>query len=353
MKRPALHLLFWLVYMVQDASMHYTWMEPLLSPKFTQDQQLAMAIKTMLLLLPGKLLLVYYFIFRGVRKLLEERVNWPMVLLEMFLVLSVAVLLFRVAYYYVIYPQIYLMPVTAPLINARAVLISILEVGYVAGIAITVKLLRLQTSSKEREKNLVKEKLETELKFLRTQTNPHFLFNTLNNIYALSRKKSDKTPEVVMKLSELLSFMLYESGKDTIAVAEEIKMVEDYIELEKIRYNDRLSVNFQKDIHDGSQKIAPLLLLPLVENAFKHGASETRFHSFINIDISLNGGYLNFSIENSVENGKEKSTNGSIGLSNIKRQLELMYAVHEMKVEDRNNIFKVNIAINLYSYGKI
>jgi two-component system, LytTR family, sensor kinase len=352
MKRPALHLLFWLVYMVQDASMHYTWMEPLLT-KFTQNQQLGMAIKTMLLLLPGKLLLVYYFIFRGVKKLLEERVNWPMILLEMAVVMSISVLLFRVAYYYIIYPQIYLMPVTQPLITARSILISILEVGYVAGIAITVKLLRLQTLSKEREKNLVKEKLETELKFLRTQTNPHFLFNTLNNIYALSRKKSDKTPEVVMKLSGLLSFMLYESGKDTIAVAEEIKMMEDYIELEKIRYNERLSVKFQKDIRDGSHKIAPLLLLPLVENAFKHGASETRFDSFINIDISLNRGYLNFSIENSVENDKGKSSNGSIGLSNIKRQLELMYAVHEMKVEDRSNTFKVNIAINLDSYGKI
>lgn len=352
MKRPALHLLFWFVYMVQDASMHYTWMEPLL-PNVPQAQQIPMAIKVMLLVLPGKLLLVYYFILRGVRKMLEENVNWWRLLLEIALVLGISVLMFTAAYFYIINPHIYVKPVLKPLINARSILIAILEVGYVTGLAITMKLLLLQTSSKEREKALVKEKLETELKFLRTQTNPHFLFNTLNNIYALSRKKSDKTPEVVMKLSELLSFMLYESGKETIPVGEEVKMMEDYIELEKIRYNERLSVKFNKDIHDGSHRIAPLLLLPLVENAFKHGASETRFDSFIHIHISLNGGYLNFSIENSIEGGKEETSNGCIGLNNIKRQLQLMYAEHEMKVEDLEKTFKVNIAVNLDSYGKI
>jgi len=332
--------------------MHYTWMEPLL-PHFSQSRQLRMAIEAMLLVLPGKLLLSYYFILRGVRKLLEEKVNWPRVLLEIALVLSISVMMFRAAFHYIIYPHIYVMPVLAPLIYARSILVALVETGYVAGLAITMKLLRIQASSKEREKNLVKEKLETELKFLRTQTNPHFLFNTLNNIYALSRKKSDKTPEVVMKLSELLSFMLYESGKETITVAEEIRMMEDYIELEKIRYNERLSVEMHKHIDDGNQRIAPLLLLPLVENAFKHGASETRFDSFVHINIGLSHSYLNFSIENSVEDGREKRSNGSIGLNNIKRQLELMYAVHEMKVEERDDIYKVNIGINLDSYGKI
>jgi two-component system, LytTR family, sensor kinase len=353
MKRPALHLLFWFVYMVQDASMHYTWMEPLL-PNFTQAQQVRIAIEVMFLVLPGKLLLAYYFILRGVKKMLEENVNWPILLLEIAVALSISVMMFTAAYYYIINPHIYIRPVSKPLINARSIMIAVLDIGYVTGLAITMKLLRLQTASKEREKALVKEKLETELKFLRTQTNPHFLFNTLNNIYALSRKKSDKTPEVVMKLSELLSFMLYESGKETITVVEEIKMMEDYIELEKIRYNERLSVRVRKNIQDGQHKIAPLLLLPLVENAFKHGASETRFDSFIYIDISLTGGYLNFNIENSVENNsKEKISNRCIGLNNIRRQLQLMYAVHEMKVENRDHTFTVNMAINLDSYGKI
>lgn len=150
--------------------------------------------------------------------------------------------------------------------------------------------------------------MNTELQMLRNQINPHFLFNTLNNIYALTRKKSDKAPEVVMKLSELLSFMLYKSRVDTITLQEEIRVLEDYIELERIRYNERLTVSFTKQIDDPSQRIIPLLFLPLVENAFKHGVSESRFDSFVHIDLKLKDGFLNFSIENSVEQKRNRNS---------------------------------------------
>ena len=156
-----------------------------------------------------------------------------------------------------------------------------------------------------------------------------------------------------MKLSELLSFMLYESGKDSISISEEIKMIDDYIDLQKIRYSDRLSVDFARQIDNGTQPIAPLLLLPLVENAFKHGVSETRFDSFIDIDMSLSKGQLNFLIRNSIENGKLKAGNNNIGLPNIKRQLELMYKEHMMVIEEDSKTFNVNIAINLNTYGKV
>ena len=198
----------------------------------------------------------------------------------------------------------------------------------------------------------MKEKLETELKFLRNQVNPHFLFNTLNNIYALTRKKSDKAPEVVMKLSELLSFMLYESGKESITLAEEIKILEDYIELERIRYNERLSVEFHKDLDDTSQAIAPLLLLPLVENAFKHGVSETRFDSFVRINMELKNAQFRFHIENTMPNGKTVNGSHNIGLNNIRRQLELMYKHHEFTVKPQPTSFCVEMNINLDSYGK-
>lgn len=352
MKRPALHLLFWVVYLFQDTLLHYTWMAPLIKD-VPDNRQYWLAVLTALVLLPPKLMVVYYFINRGVKRILNERKKWIYPAAEMGSFLVTSVLLFRITYYYLINPFIYQMEFHTALFNARSILIAILEIGYITGIAITLKLLRLQISSKEREQNLVKEKLQTELKFLKNQTNPHFLFNTLNNIYALARKKSDKTPEVVMKLSELLSFILYESGKETITVAEEIKMLEDYIDLEKIRYSERLSVNVHKDIDNGSQKIMPLIMLPLIENAFKHGASETRFDSFINVGIKLDKGHLFYSIENSFENGKTRKSDNSIGLNNIRRQLELMYKEHEMKVHNDENIFKVNVSINLDSYGKI
>lgn len=352
MKRPLLHGLFWFAYFLQDTFLHFTWMAPAL-PNVPDSTQFMMAVKTALVLLPPKLLIVYFITEVGIKRLLNERYNKMRAVAEIILVMLLSVALFRVTFHYVVYPRIYLMPVKLQLFNVRNFLISVLEIGYITGIAIALKLLRLQLKTKLREQNLLKEKLQTELKFLRSQTNPHFLFNTLNNIYALSRKKSDKTPEVVLKLSELLSFMLYETRKDTITVDEEIKIMEDYIGLEKIRYNERLSIRITKNIDNGSQPIAPLLLLPLVENAFKHGVSETRFDSFVNIHIKLVKSQLDFCVENTIEMGREKATNGNIGLSNIKRQLELMYKEHEMTVQKHEAAFKVNITINLNSYGKL
>jgi len=352
MKRPLLHLLFWLVYLVYDTILHYTWTGPLLKA-VPEGVQLRLAVIAAITLMPVKIALVYYLIRIAIRKVLnDQRILWP-VLLEIALVFVISCVLFRMTFYFVIYPKIYSIQNPAPLINARSVGIAILEMGFAGGVAFALKLYHLQIAAKEKEKNLTREKLETELKFLRNQTNPHFLFNTLNNIYALARKKSDETPGVVMKLSELLSFMLYESGKDAITVDEEIKMMEDYIELQKIRYNDRLSVQLKKGIDNGSQKIAPMLLLPLVENAFKHGVSETRFDAIIYINIDLRDSYLNFCIENTIENGTTGKENGSIGLSNIKRQLELMYKDYKINVESGSETFKVNIAINLDSYGKV
>lgn len=352
MKRLVIHLLFWFVYLIQDTFLHFTWMGSALK-NIPENEQFWMALLTALAVLPPKLLIVYYFINRGLKKILNEEKNWMPQIAEMGFILVVSIALFRMTFHFFVNPHIYNLQVTVPLFNARNVLISVLEIGYIAGIAITLKLLRQQISSKVTEKNLVKEKLQAELRFLKNQTNPHFLFNTLNNIYVLARKKSDKTPEVVMKLSELLSFMLYESGKETIAIADEIKILEDYIDLEKIRYNEKLCVKLQKDIDDGSQPITPLILIPLIENAFKHGVSESRFKSFIHIAIKLEKGYLTFDIENSVENGKTKESDNRIGLGNIKRQLELMYKEHEVKVDDNGKSFSVHMLINLNSYGKI
>ena len=240
-----------------------------------------------------------------------------------------------------------------PLFRLQSLLMALMDVGFVTGLATTIKLLSIQLAGKEREKNLVKEKLETELKFLRNQTNPHFLFNTLNNIYGLARKKSDDTAEVVMKLSKLLRFMLYESRKSSIKTGEEIKMLDDYINLERIRYSDRLSITFNKEIDNESEQIAPLLLLPFVENAFKHGASENRFESFIRIDLKLDNGLLHFDIENTKENGTADKVTDNIGLGNVRRQLELMYKEYDMQVLSGTNTFKVLLTINLRSHAKI
>lgn len=252
---------------------------------------------------------------------------------------------FDVLFYGIVKPQ--------PFFRPASFLFATMDVGFACGAAIVIRQIRLQLAGKEKEKLLIREKLETELKFLKNQTNPHFLFNTLNNIYALARKKSDKTADVVMKLSKILRFMLYESGKPFITITEEIKLVEDYLDLEKLRYNERLNVSFHKTIDNDEQEVSPLLLLPFVENAFKHGVSETRFNSFINIDLNLANGHLQFIIENAKDETAMQPKNDRIGLGNIRRQLELMYTEYDMKTDSQPGTFKVLLNINLNKYGKI
>ena len=352
-KRLRLHILFWLFYLLQFFAFEFLWARGAF-PQFQLRELILPVTESTLLYFIPQAGFAYYLYYVGVDRILKRKHRTVFIIIEILAVLFFWIVIDRALTNYIELPFIHhnlLKP--APLLDPRKIPIVILYLGYAAGLFFTVQSVRNQMASKEREKNLVKEKLETELKFLRSQTNPHFLFNTLNNIYALARKKSDKTPEVIMKLSDLLSFMLYQSGKDVIAIEEEIKMIEDYIELQKIRYNDRLSLQLVKNIDKGSQQIAPLLLMPLVENAFKHGASETRFDSFINIDICLENGLLHFFIENSIENCESKKENCNIGLSNIKRQLELMYKEYKLNIDDKDKTFKVNIIINLNSYGKI
>jgi two-component system, LytTR family, sensor kinase len=265
-----------------------------------------------------------------------------------------SILTHRLIVYYYVAPVIYNEAWGEQrLFEVRRMLSAFLDIGFAASLAVAMKLLRMYWMGREREKGLVKEKLEAELKFLRNQTNPHFLFNTLNNIYALARKKSENTADVVLKLSKLLRFMLYESRKDRIPLADEIRMVEDYLELEKIRYNQRLSIEFSKQLDDPSHDIAPLLLLPFIENAFKHGASETRFNSFIRIDIRLEKGVLYFFVENTKDDTGETGVTENIGLSNVRRQLELMYNEHTLQVENKKDRFIVNLTINLLSDAAI
>lgn len=232
-------------------------------------------------------------------------------------------------------------------IEIKSVIYIFFILGFVSGIAIAIKLIRLNIKQKVASQELLKRKLEIELQFLKAQTNPHFLFNTLNNIYALARKNSDKTPDVILKLSNMLRYMLYETTSENIAIENEIKIIDDYIEIEKLRYSSRLSIEFHKEIDNYKEKIAPLLLLPFVENAFKHGAGESRFESFIIIDLQLINGHLHFEIKNSKEESFENEINENIGLYNIKRQLELIYPDHELIIENAESEFKVKLTINL------
>lgn len=191
------------------------------------------------------------------------------------------------------------------------------------------------------------EKQQAELNYLKSQTNPHFLFNTLNNIYALSLEKSDLAPEALLRLSKILRYMLYETVGDYVAIDKELKIIGDYIELEKLRYDDSLNVNFNYDVEDMKQAVPPLLLLPLVENAFKHGASETPKNPFVDVHLSIKNRYLKMTVKNSVRTSSNTDVSEKIGLSNLRRQLELLYSQYSLKVSEQNNMFTAALEINL------
>lgn len=195
------------------------------------------------------------------------------------------------------------------------------------------------------------EKQESELNYLKSQTNPHFLFNTLNNIYSLSRDKSDLAPESILRLSKILRFMLYETSGKFINIEQELEIISDYIALEKLRYSDSLRIDFKYEIEDFRQPLPPLLLIPLVENAFKHGASETRNQPFVDIFLSVHQQQLLYVVKNSTDmvHG-EKKVSENIGLSNLRRQLELLYRDYNLTIQQGESTFTATLTINLTSH---
>ncbi|SRR5579871_326696 len=352
-KKSRLHIIFWIVYFTYDTFLQLSYWRLFLDGISGQDQ-LWMAIRSALIVLPLKMMVTYAALYFFQKSVVEEKKRFIIPLTFLILVIVLAAIMYRAAHYYYIDPFIYHgRGVRTTLFGFMDIWKAFFEILSVACIAIIIKFVRAQFQSMEKERLLMKEKLESELEFLRNQTNPHFLFNTLNNIYALALKKSDDTPAVVKKLTKLLNFMIYESGKERISIGDEMQILEDYIELERIRYANRLELNITLEIDNEKEELTPLLLLPFVENAFKHGVSESQLDSYIHIDIRLRSGILQFEIENTKEQWEKSPANGNIGLVNARRQIELLYTDYNLDVMDKKELFKVNLMINLNSHAKI
>ncbi|MCP4459777.1 MAG: sensor histidine kinase [Cytophagales bacterium] len=242
-----------------------------------------------------------------------------------------------------------------PIINIGKMLKFTTYIYPVLVLAMAIKWFKFWYLEQKNNQLLAKEKLQSELNFLKAQVHPHFLFNTLNNLYALTLKQSKDAPGVVLKLSDLLDYMLYECNAETVALSKEIKLVENYISLEKMRYGKRLEVVFNKHGELAGKMVAPLLILPFVENCFKHGVSEELDQSWVNIELSFVNEELILKVENS------KSTNSNqddqfkykegIGLKNVRRRLELIYPEkHSIKIMDSEESFLVNLKIQVDSW---
>jgi len=191
------------------------------------------------------------------------------------------------------------------------------------------------------------EKLQAEVNFLRSQVNPHFLFNALNNLYALTIKKSDEAPDVVLKLSELMEYMLYESDEAYVPLEKEINYLKNYLELERIRHGNNADIQLTVTGNMDSCMIPPFLILPLVENAFKHGISKSVHNAFLHIRIDARK-ELEVRITNNKLNFQQPDHSGGIGLFNLRRRLELLYPdKHELKIIEKPDRYEVVLKIDL------
>jgi len=192
-----------------------------------------------------------------------------------------------------------------------------------------------------------RKQLVTELQVLKGQLNPHFLFNTLNNLYSLALSKSDKTSVVIAKLSNMFHYLLYECNAIEVPVSKELKLLEDYIELEQIRYSDRLSIKFEKEIDNMNHLIPPMLLYSFVENCFKHGSSPDPYSPWIKLSLRVKNNRLTFAALNSIPVDYRGGNAEGFGLLNSKRRLELIYPQsHKLTVREENNEFFVRLEIN-------
>ncbi len=224
---------------------------------------------------------------------------------------------------------------------------------FVAATSTIVKIIADWAKQLREKHELQTQTMQSELRFLKSQINPHFLFNTLNNLYALTLKKDDKAPEIVIKLSEMMRYMLYECNEKQVLLSKEINYIKNYLDLEKLRQGKNVSIRFKHTGDPGQKKIAPLMFIPFLENSFKHGLSHQIEHGFVNIQLDVIEDTVAFFIENSkpeklpspVVKGKKS---GGIGLVNVQRRLNLLYPdQYELKIHDYPNSYAVKLKILL------
>ena len=340
-----IHLLFWILYYILEVYLDFYWSRyqfPNFQWQIRLQNTLILELGYLLVKIPLAYSLLYVY----------EKVHTKAFfkyLLSIFIVV-IAVLGHRFFTHYIIYPYIY--GVTEMLdgkqpsgyINGLVAFNSFMDLIFMVGLVFGIEITRQKSLLKDQISQLKSEKLDQELTMLKAQINPHFLFNTLNNIYGMALKKADETPDVILQLSKVMRYNIYEAAEKNISIEKDIENIKDFIKIQKIRHH-HLSISLHEDIDNPSQKISPLILIQFIENAFKHGISESLGDAFIHINIQLKNGILTYFIENSKEErSHEHST--KIGLKNIRRQLELLYPNHRLTVENKSDRYIVQLIID-------
>jgi two-component system LytT family sensor kinase len=290
----------------------------------------------------------YVFVYYLIPDLLIARKHKKFILYTFYAgVFIVCAVLMTVVFGFVFFYNLEFKQMPALTKNSGVILVCVF---LIIALASAFKILKDTYKSLDEKKRLENKFLQTqlqlkeqELKFLKMQIHPHFLFNTLNTLYGFALKKSEKAPEMILKLSNLLDYILYQVDKPLVLLQDEIKHIEDYVSLEEFRFQESLQITINKDLIDEKLEIAPMLLLPFVENAFKHGAQIDGVVA-VNINLKVDENTLNFTIENSAKNN-ENSKKG-IGLENIKKRLEMLHPKnHFLEILQEEKKFRVNLKI--------
>jgi len=337
-KRPVLHLSFWLLFVLIGSFIF----------SYQQNFPYSFFLLNFVVHLPVFILYSYGVVYLLVPKMLLNKKYW-LFFVSLFLATCTAAML-RILVGKYVYYALFIPEVLHPKewFNTE---IFFLNLIWIIGTAITFAMFKYyknwmtsQTHANEAERK----HLSSELQVLKAQLNPHFLFNTFNNLYVLSLQKSDKTPIAISKMSDLFHYILYECNSVEVPVSKEVKLIEDYIQLEELRYSDKLSITFEKDVKNSDCMIPPMLLYTFIENCFKHGCSNDPGSSWIKLRIGVHDCRFVFEASNSipVSVSQSKNTGGGVGLTNIKRRLELIYpANHSLEIRKVAREFHVKLEI--------
>lgn len=299
--------------------------------------------------LPLQIGLVYFNLYFLFPKYLLSK-KYYHYFLSLIVLLGFTVLIKKLLLYDLVYPPS--CPLSAeqePFITFSTFFLMLNSEVYLIGLTTAIKMSVDWVKNIQVTKALKSEKLEAELGLLKAQIQPHFFFNTLNNLYALTLKKSDQAPGIVQKLSELMSYLLYECDQNRVSLENEIKLIYNYLDLEKLRYGKRLQLDVEIKGDFSGKTIPPFIILPFVENAFKHGQANLS-RVLIKISLLIEKDQLLLRVKNPVAEGSPQQAvaKGGIGLKNVKRRLQLLYGTnYVLQVQNNQKEYQVSLRIPL------
>ncbi len=300
--------------------------------------------------LPARMVLVYISLYVLIPKFFSKRRFFTFTISYLFLLLATSICIQRPIIFFYVEPTYFPDWHSSGYFTITELMNTILDVNIAAIIPLGVNFFKFFFNVQQKTLTLEKEKLEAELNQLRNQVHPHFLFNTLNNLYSLIIKKSDSAETAVLTLSGLMRYMLYEANVPKVPLSKEIEYLKNYVDLEKLRFDDHVDISFNTET-DAKYSISPFLLIPFVENAFKHGTTSNK-ESWIVISIITKNKTLKMQVENAKLPNQKTNFEGGIGFANVKKRLELLYPDnYSLHTHDNELSYEVILKLNLEENG--